>query len=92
MLVIRRRAGEAVLIGDGIEVRVLESAGGRVTLGITAPKEVPILREEIRLAAEENAAAAQALTYTGLRSILERCREVSGSSSQSFSKTFRPLR
>jgi len=91
MLVIRRRAGEAVLIGDGIEVRVLETSGGRVTLGITAPKQVPILREEIRLAAEENAAAARAVTPAGLERILERWRggEVSPSS---VSKIFRPLR
>ncbi len=91
MLVIRRRAGEAVLIGDGIEVRVLEAAGGRVTLGITAPREVLILREEIRLAAEENAAAARAVTPERLRSILERWRGGAGSSS-SVSKIFRPLR
>lgn len=91
MLVIRRRAGEAVLIGDGIEVRVLESSGGRVTLGITAPKEVPILREEIRLAAEENTAAARAATPAGLQRILERWRG-GEESPGSLSKIFRPLR
>ncbi len=91
MLVIRRREGEAVLIGEGIEVRVLETAGGRVTLGITAPKDVVILREEIRLAAEENWAAARAVTPKRLRSVLARWRGGEGSPS-SVSRIFRSLR
>jgi carbon storage regulator len=50
MLVVSRKRGEAVCIGDDIIVRVLESSGGSVRLGIDAPKQVPILREELRIA------------------------------------------
>jgi carbon storage regulator len=50
MLVVSRRRNEAVCIGDDIIVRVLESSGGSVRLGIDAPKQVPIWREELRIA------------------------------------------
>jgi len=42
-----RRAGETIHIGDGITVTVLEFSGGQVRLGIDAPKDVPVHREEI---------------------------------------------
>jgi carbon storage regulator len=59
VLVIRRRAGEAVLIGEGVQVTVIEVSATRVKLGIEAPVEVPILRKEIQLAAQQNVAAAE---------------------------------
>ena len=62
MLVIRRRAGEAVLIGEGVEITVIDLTASRVRLGIQAPAEVCILRKEIRLAAEQNVAAADAVS------------------------------
>ena len=51
MLVIRRRAGESILIADDIEIEVLETTPTRVKLGIKAPKEVTVLRKEVRLTA-----------------------------------------
>lgn len=47
MLVLTRRIGELLLIGDDITVRVLGVHGVQVVLGIAAPKEVPVLREEL---------------------------------------------
>jgi carbon storage regulator len=47
MLVLSRKHGEAIVIGDGITVTVLAVEGGRVKLGVVAPPEVPIHREEI---------------------------------------------
>jgi carbon storage regulator len=49
MLVVSRKRGEAVRIGHDILIRVLESSGGRVRLGIDAPKQVRIVRQELRL-------------------------------------------
>lgn len=46
MLVLERRAGESVCIGDQIVVKVLRVIGSRVELGIEAPKSVPILRDD----------------------------------------------
>jgi carbon storage regulator len=47
MLVLTRRAGETIRIGDDIRVRVLESRGSQVRIGIEAPGDVKIYREEI---------------------------------------------
>ncbi|MCL2055948.1 MAG: carbon storage regulator [Oscillospiraceae bacterium] len=44
MLVISRRIGESFLIGDGIEATVIDITGGKVVLGVSAPKETPITR------------------------------------------------
>ena len=48
MLVISRKPGEKLFIGEDIVVTVLEAAGNRVRLGIDAPADVPILRSELR--------------------------------------------
>ncbi len=47
MLVLSRKSGEQILIGEDVEVVVLEVAGNRVKLGFTAPRYVPIVRAEI---------------------------------------------
>ena len=47
MLVLSRKVGEKIRIGDGIFVTVLASQGGRVRLGFTAPREVGIRRGEL---------------------------------------------
>ncbi len=47
MLILSRRTGETICIGDGIDITVLEVKGNQVRLGITAPKEVSVHREEI---------------------------------------------
>ncbi len=57
MLVIRRRAGESFVIGDNVEVEILEIAATQVKIGIRAPREVPVLRKEIQLTAEQNRSA-----------------------------------
>lgn len=60
MLVLSRKIGERVRIGQFVEVTVLESNSGRVKLGFSAPPEVPIHREEVlqRLEAAQSEAAA----------------------------------
>ena len=49
MLVLTRRAGEGILVGEGITVTVLEVKGTQVRIGIEAPKEVSIYRKELYL-------------------------------------------
>ena len=48
MLVLSRKVGERILIGDNIAVTVVRVAPGIVRLGVEAPKDLPILREEIQ--------------------------------------------
>lgn len=61
MLIISRRPGEKVLIGDDIVVTVVEISGGAIRLGIDAPRSLPVYREELWAAIrDENRAAASA--------------------------------
>jgi len=74
MLVIRRRAGEALLIGDGVEIEILECTGSAVKLGIRAPREVLVLRKEIHLTGEQNRLSAQPVTSAGVDRLLRSLR------------------
>ncbi len=47
MLVLSRRLGETLIIGDDIKITVLGISGNQVRLGIAAPKEVSVHREEV---------------------------------------------
>ncbi len=58
MLILQRKAGESLLIGDEIEISVLSVEAGRVRLAIEAPKSVAILRSELKNAAATNREAA----------------------------------
>ena len=47
MLVLSRKVGEQIVIGQGVTVSVLKVSGQRVQLGVVAPDDFPILREEV---------------------------------------------
>lgn len=47
MLVLTRRPGESIVVGDNIVVTVIEIKGGQVRIGIDAPRDVDVYREEI---------------------------------------------
>ena len=47
MLILTRRVGESVMIGDDITVKVVDVNGNRVRIGISAPKHVAVHREEV---------------------------------------------
>jgi len=60
MLILTRKAGERIVIGERIKVHVIEIRGQQVRLGIEAPGDTPIHREEVyQKIAEENRLAAQ---------------------------------
>ncbi len=58
MLMMSRRAGETILIGDAIEIVIAHIGRSRVRVGIRAPREMPVLAREVKLVREENLAAA----------------------------------
>jgi len=74
MLVLSRRQGESITIGDDIVVTVVSIKRGQAQVGITAPNSVRILREEIFEAMrKENRAAARGLQgLKGIEEILAR--------------------
>lgn len=47
MLILTRRVGESIMIGDDIKVTVLDSRSGQTRIGVDAPKSIPVHREEI---------------------------------------------
>jgi carbon storage regulator len=63
LLILTRKVGESVAIGDDIQISVVEIKGTQVKLGIRAPRDITVHREEIYLKIqEENKLAAQVST------------------------------
>ena len=61
MLIITRRPGERIMVGDEVVVEVMEIVGNSVRIGVQAPRSVAVYREEIYAAVrDENLAAADA--------------------------------
>lgn len=58
-MILQRKAGESLFIGEDIQITVLSSEAGRVRLAIEAPRETTILRSELRKAMDTNQAAAK---------------------------------
>lgn len=58
MLVIRRRQGEAIRIGEDVSIEIIECGPNRVKLGVRAPKEIPVWRAEVQTTREQNIVAA----------------------------------
>ena len=75
MLILTRKSGERITIGDDIKIQIIEIKGKQVRLGIDAPRKYAIHREEvyIRIQDENKRAASQAPLMMGqLDSILNR--------------------
>ncbi|HBI53194.1 MAG: carbon storage regulator CsrA [Ruminiclostridium sp.] len=70
MLVVTRKTEESVIIADNIEITVLEVAKDRVKLGISAPKDIKIIRNELRNAQETNLDSSQAVSKDALDALL----------------------
>jgi carbon storage regulator len=63
MLVLTRKTGETIKIGDDIEITVISSKNDQVKIGINAPKNIEILRKEIfEQIQEENQQASKDIT------------------------------
>ena len=61
MLVLSRKINESIVLGEIIEVKVLEVSGERVKIGISAPRDISIVRRELLDQVQaENVAAAEA--------------------------------
>jgi len=59
VLILTRKVGESVLIGDGIKVSILAIKGNQVRVGIDAPKDVSVHREEVRERLEEGKVSSE---------------------------------
>ncbi len=73
MLVLTRKENESIMIGNDIEVKVLDLKDNQVKLGIVAPRSVAVHRREVYLAIQaENAQAASAVPIDGISKLIPR--------------------
>lgn len=72
MLVLKRKVGEAIKIGEHIEIRVISVEGESVRLGIEAPNDVQILRKELfeHIREENVKAGSQVISQEQLQKLL----------------------
>ena len=70
MLVVTRKTDESLTISDNIEITVLEIGKDRVKIGISAPKDVKIIRNELRDAQDMNKESSQALPKAAMEALL----------------------
>jgi carbon storage regulator len=59
VLVLRRKAGQSLLIGDDVEIELLEISAQGAKIGIRAPRSTMVLRKELKVAADQNRRAAE---------------------------------
>lgn len=59
MLILQRKAGESLMIGDNVSISVVSIESNRVRLAISAPGDIPILRSELLTAASTNQDSAR---------------------------------
>ena len=80
MLILSRRPGESIAIGNDILITVVALSGNQVRIGIDAPREVRVLRQEILKAMQdENRAAADAASASGrLNDVVKQLRRKTG--------------
>lgn len=70
MLILSRKSGETLVINNEIEVKIIEINGDKVKIGIEAPKNVKILRQELRQTMDSNKASASKMSPLKLRNML----------------------
>lgn len=70
MLVVTRKTEESIIIADHIEIVVLEVSHDRVKLGITAPRDIKIIRNELRSAQDANVDSSKAIPQETLNALL----------------------
>lgn len=69
MLALSRKAGESIMIGNDIEITILEVKGDQVKVGINAPQSVPIYRKELFIQIQESNKEAVKNAMEGVNSL-----------------------
>ena len=67
MLVLSRKVGERIWIGEDISITVVRVTGGGVRIGIDAPSELPVVREELKLKLQQEEAEKSAEPPTTIK-------------------------
>ncbi len=72
MLILQRRKGQSLSINQNITLTVVETGPDWVKLAIDAPKEIPVLRSELKEAADENKKASQSASMQTLGELIKK--------------------
>lgn len=72
MLILQRKKGESLSINDNITLTIMDIGADSIKLAIDAPKEIPILRSELKEAAAENKKASEEVSKKVLDQILRK--------------------
>jgi carbon storage regulator len=72
MLVLTRKSRQSIMIGDDIEVSVLSIMGEKVRLGIQAPRDIPVFRNELYLEIQHQKVAARTTAAAEVDAALRR--------------------
>lgn len=75
MLVITRKTDESLIIADNIEITVLEISKDRVKIGVSAPRDIRIIRNELRDAQNANKESSEAVSKNALKALLDFSKE-----------------
>lgn len=87
MLVVRRRVGEGIVVAGDIEIEIVEISRTRVKLGISAPREIGVVRKEAAATARENRTAAAYIAASATSDLLRLLSGVCGEMSKTTDKT-----
>lgn len=79
MLVISRKVGESILISDNIKVTIVSLGSDKLTIGIDAPKDIKVIREELLETIEANKASNEKIAhsnYQGIAALLKNNKNI----------------
>lgn len=71
MLILSRKIGESLIIDGKIEVKIVDISGDKIKIGVEAPKDVSVFRNELCKTVEENKQAVAAVKPSALKSFLK---------------------
>ncbi len=76
MLVIKRKVSESILIGDDIEIIISEISQDKVKVAINAPKEIKVIRKELKETFEFNKTASEKIDKDSLENLKSQIKNV----------------
>ena len=78
MLVLSRQRDETIMIGDDVEITVVDIRGDKVRLGISAPSEIPVHRKEVYEAIQRENQAAAGMKVEDITNVIGKAKERPG--------------